>query len=73
MSGKIEVASEYVKWREASEPIVGRKWAAHDGPVTVIDRTTPGGMVFVRRADGREHCMRPSFIEAALAESEIFE
>ena len=64
------VVSVFVPYEDAPE-LAGRVWLSHDGPVFVTSTRSAGGMYLVRRSDGREHFIRPAFIAAALAESEI--
>ena len=62
--------SSYMAYGDAPE-LVGRQWKSHDGIVTVTDKRSPGGMYMVRRADGREHFIRPSIIMEALAKDGV--
>ncbi len=59
------VTSSFVPYTDAPE-LVGRKWLSHDGVVEVLSERSPGGMYKVRRADGREHFIRPSILQMAL-------
>ena len=64
------VCSSFVPYA-GDDSLPGRMWQSHDGIVVVTSERTAGGLYFVQRADGRRHAIRPEFIRAALAESEI--